>query len=291
MDTAATKPTGPTASVGVGSPGTTGSSDLRDLVLDTLGQEICGGVLGPDHVFTTESIEDRFQVSRPVVREALRALEALGLVRPKRRVGMTVQHLTAWNVYDLQVVRWRLAGAGRVAHLRSLTELRSAIEPAAARMAAIRTSLVQASELVGLSGRLWAAGREGDAPEFLRLDRQFHQLVLDMSGNEMFAKLHHLVDEVLTGRTQYNLMPRYPAPAALQMHVDIAVAIQAGNPDKAANSMLAIMQRTMSEMSTIWDRTGTGGTSANTLPIPGGDPELAHLEDLDDQHSTHPGHP
>lgn len=242
-------------------------SDLRNLVLDTLGREICGGVLGSDHVFTTESIEERFQVSRPVVREALRSLESLGLVTPKRRIGMTVQPLTAWNVYDLQVVRWRLAGAGRVAHLRSLTELRSAIEPAAARMAAIRTPLVQASELVGLSGRLWAAGREGDSDEFLRLDRQFHQLVLDMSGNEMFAKLHHLVDEVLTGRTQYRLMPQYPAPEALQMHVDIAVAIQAGNPDKAANSMLAIMQRTMSEMSTIWDSDGPV-IPATTLPIP-----------------------
>lgn len=247
------------------------TGDLRDLVLDTLGREICGGMLPAGHVFTTESIEDRFQVSRPVVREALRALEALGLVTPKRRVGMIVQPLTGWNVYDLQVIRWRLAGAGRVAHLRSLTELRSAIEPEAARLAAIRTPLAQASELVGLSGRLWAAGREGKAEEFLELDRQFHALILDMSGNEMFAQLHHLVDEVLTGRTQYRLMPQYPAPQALQYHVDIAVAIQAGNPEKAAASMLLIMDRTMSEMSSIWDQDSTIAITPGDV-IPGGDP-------------------
>lgn len=230
------------------------SGDLRNMVLDTLGREICSGAIGPDSIFTTESVEDRFQVSRPVVREALRALEALGLVVSKRRVGVRVQPLTQWNVYDLQVIRWRLAGPSRVAQLRSLTELRGAIEPAAARLAAMRAPLNQASELVGLAGRLWAAGREGDTERFLQLDREFHALVLEMSGNEMFAQLHHLVDEVLSGRTHYGLMPQYPAHEALQMHVDIATAIQAGNADKAAAAMIAIMERTMNEMRSIWEQ-------------------------------------
>lgn len=233
------------------------TGDLRNLVLDTLGREICSGVIGPDSTFTTESVEARFQVSRPVVREALRALEALGLVTSKRRVGVRVQPLTRWNVYDLQVIRWRLAGPSRVAQLRSLTELRGAIEPAAARLAAMRAPLNQASELVGLSGRLWAAGREGDTERFLQLDREFHALVLEMSGNEMFAQLHHLVDEVLSGRTHYGLMPQYPAHEALQMHVDIATAIQAGNAEKAASAMIAIMERTMNEMRSIWEQQAT----------------------------------
>lgn len=232
--------------------------DLRNLVLDTLGREICSGAIGPQATFTTESIEDRFRVSRSVVREALRALEALGLITPKRRVGVRVLPLTQWNVYDLQVIRWRLAGPSRVAQLRSLTELRGAIEPAAARLAALRAPLNQASDLVGLAGRLWAAGKEGDTVVFLALDKEFHSLILTMSGNEMFAQLHHLVAEVLTGRTQYNLMPQYPASEALQMHVDIATAIQTGNADKAASSMIAIMDRTLDEMSSIWDQELTG---------------------------------
>lgn len=243
------------------------TGDLRNLVLDTLGREICSGVIGPESTFTTESVEGRFQVSRPVVREALRALEALGLVVSKRRVGVRVQPLAQWNVYDLQVIRWRLAGPSRVAQLRSLTELRGAIEPAAARLAALRAPLNQASELVGLSGRLWAAGREGDTEGFLQLDREFHALVLEMSGNEMFAKMHHLVDEVLSGRTHYGLMPQYPAHEALQMHVDIATAIQAGNAEKAASAMIAIMERTMNEMRSIWEQ------QATELPTTGADSE------------------
>lgn len=228
--------------------------DLRNLVLETLGREICDGRIEPGTAFTTESIESRFQVSRSVVREALRALQAMGMVTPKRRVGVTVRPLSAWNVYDLQVIRWRMAGPTRVAQLRSLTELRGAIEPAAASLAAIRAPLSQASDLIGVAGRIWAAGREGDAAEFLRLDLQFHRLILEMSGNEMFAQLHHLVEEVLRSRTQYDLMPRFPAPEALQLHVDIATAIQTGNADKAAQSMRAITERALAEMSSIWDQ-------------------------------------
>lgn len=237
-------------------PARTPARDLRDLVLDTLGREICAGIIAVGTTFTTESIESRFHVSRPVVREALRALEALGLIEAKRRVGVRVMPATRWNAYDLQVIRWRLAGPSRVAQLRSLTELRGAIEPAAARLAAIRVPLNEAGELVGLAGRLWAAGKQGDAAEFLRLDLQFHQMILRLSGNEMFEQLHHLVEEVLRGRAQYNLMPKYPATEALQWHVDIATAIQTGNAEKASQSMVAITERALTEMSTIWDRDG-----------------------------------
>lgn len=232
----------------------TPTRDLRDLVLDTLGREIAAGGIAAGATFTTESIEDRFHVSRPVVREALRALEALGLVEAKRRVGVRVMPATHWNAYDLQVIRWRLAGPSRVAQLRSLTELRGAIEPAAARLAAIRVPLNEAGELVGLAGRLWAAGKQGDQDEFLRLDLQFHQAILRLSGNEMFEQLHHLVEEVLLSRVQYDLMPKYPAIQALQWHVDLATAIQTGNAEKASQSMVSITERALSEMSSIWGR-------------------------------------
>ena len=118
-----------------------GNGDLRGIVLDTLGHEICDGLIATGATFTTESIQTRFEVSRSVVREALHALEALGLISAKRRVGVRVLPESHWNGFDLQVIRWRLAGRGRIAQLRSLTELRGAIEPAAARLAAVRAPL------------------------------------------------------------------------------------------------------------------------------------------------------
>jgi DNA-binding FadR family transcriptional regulator len=138
-----------------------------------------------------------------------------------------------------------------------LTELRTAIEPEAARLAALRAPLAGASELMGLAGKLWAAGQADDAETFLTLDIKFHRLVLSSSGNEMFAKLTTLVEAVLTGRTQYGLMPRHPHKEALQLHVDVASAIQRGNGDDAHAAMLGIMARTFDEMSSIWEKDST----------------------------------
>jgi len=233
---------------------------LHSQVLDELGQAICEGRMPPGATFTTEALENKYQVSRSVIRESLRALEAMGMVTSKRRVGNRVLPMSEWNVYDLSVIRWRLAGHGRIAQLRSLTQLRTAIEPEAAKLAASRGALTQASDLMGLAGRLWAAGRSGDQDEFLTLDIQFHSLVMEMSGNEMFTRLNNLVSEVLIGRTNYGLMPQFPHDEALQMHVDVANAIQSGNADAAGASMLGIMTRTIREMGQIWDQNLQHGT-------------------------------
>lgn len=226
---------------------------LHAQVLEQLGLAVCGQDLVTGTIMKIEHIERQYGVSRSVIRETLRVLESMGLVSSRRRVGVMVLPPSEWNLYDPQVIRWRLASRARITQLRSLTELRTAIEPEAARLAAIRSPLTNASDLMGLAGRLWAAGEAEDQEHFLALDIQFHGLVLASSGNEMFAKLNSLVSEVLTGRTNYGLMPTHPHEEALQLHIDVAAAIQRGAPDVAHSAMLGIMQRTMSEMGSIWD--------------------------------------
>lgn len=237
------------------SPATPGLvfSGLHASIVDKMGLAVSAGDMASGSIVRIEELEERFGVSRSVIREALRVLASMGMVESRRRVGVQVLPATEWNLYDPQVIRWRLASPGRVSQLRSLTELRTAVEPQAARLAALRAPLADASELMGLAGKLWAAGQNGDTELFLKLDIQFHRLVLSSSGNEMFGKLNSLVAEVLTGRTHYGLMPEHPHEEALQMHVDVASAIQRGNPVDAQSGMLAIMNRAMDEMSTLWD--------------------------------------
>jgi len=227
---------------------------LHARLLDGLGLAICAGDPASGSVVRIDQLQERYGVSRSVVREAIRVLASMGLVASRRRVGVQVLPASKWNLYDPWVIAWRLASPGRIAQLRSLTELRTAIEPEAARLAALRAPLADASELMGLAGKLWAAGQSNDAEAFLVLDIRFHGLVLASSGNEMFAKLGTLVEAVLTGRTQYGLMPRHPHDEALQLHVDVASAIQRGNGADARAAMLGIMERTFNEMSSIWDK-------------------------------------
>ncbi|KGJ80389.1 transcriptional regulator [Cryobacterium roopkundense] len=228
-------------------------TSLHARIVELLGLAVTSGALAEASVLRIDELEERYGASRSVVREAVRVLAAMGMLSSRRRVGIQVLPAADWNLYDPQVIRWRLASPERIAQLRSLTELRSAIEPEAARLAATRAPLTNASALMGLAGRLWAAGQSDDEQEFLLLDIEFHRLVLSSSGNEMFAKLNTLVAEVLTGRTHYGLIPHHPATEALQLHVDVASAIQRGDGDAAHAAMLSIMDSAFTEMSSIWE--------------------------------------
>lgn len=234
--------------------GTHDSGGLHGRVLELFGMALCSGELTAGTVIRIDQLESRYGASRSVIREVLRVVASMGMVAMNRRVGVRVQPADDWNLFDPRIIRWRLGSADRKDQLRSLTELRAAVEPEAARLAASRASLRGASDLVATAGRLWAAGSAGESDEFLRLDVDFHRQVLVASGNEMFAKLHGLVGEVLTGRARYDLMPEYPHQEALQLHADVASAIQRGAPDSARDSMLAIMERAMSEMSGLWTK-------------------------------------
>lgn len=226
-----------------------GGASLHDQVLSKMGAAICNAEIPVGATLRIEELEAKYEVSRSVVREVVRVLESMGLVSSKRRVGVQVLPTSEWNLYDPRVIRWRLEGPDRALHLRSLTELRMAVEPEAARLAALRAPLALASDLVGLSGRLWAAGKSGDQALFLELDAAFHHLVLLCSGNEMFTQLDIIVAESLSGRTRHGLMPTYPHDDALKDHMDVAHCIQRGDGDGARRAMRGITERTLDEMS------------------------------------------
>jgi DNA-binding FadR family transcriptional regulator len=233
-----------------------GQAGLHARVLDQLGTAICAGQLAPRSVLYIDDLVDRYAVSRSVIREVLRVLASMGLVETRRRVGILIRPTTDWNVFDPQVIRWRLASTARIALLRSITELRTAVEPQAAWLAAARATPDEASDLVALAAKMWAAGKAGDESEFLRLDIEFHRQILFNSRNEMFVKLQELVAEVLTGRHHYHLMPHYPDEQALQLHADVAQAIQRHDGERAKDAMVHIMEQAFDEMKSMWEQTG-----------------------------------
>ncbi|MGW3871463.1 FadR/GntR family transcriptional regulator [Streptomyces sp. NPDC005055] len=208
---------------------TTQGPGLHTHVLDTLGLEIAAGDCLPGQVLRTDELAQRFDVSRTVVREVVRVLESMHLVESRRRVGVTVQPTEAWNVYDPQVIRWRLAGADRPRQLRSLTVLRSAIEPVAAGLAARHATPDQCAALTECALGMVATSRGQQLERYLEHDIAFHRIVLNASGNEMFARLGDVVAEVLAGRTHHQVMFEDPDPAAVTLHVRLAEAVREGD--------------------------------------------------------------
>lgn len=206
---------------------------LHGHVLDTLGPAITAGEYPPGSVLRTDELAQRFDVSRSVMREAVRVLESMHLVESRRRVGVTVRPKSEWNVYDPQVIRWRLAGADRPGQLRSLTVLRSAIEPVAAGLAARHATAEQCAELTECALGMVAHSRGHRLQGYLVHDMAFHRIILTASGNEMFARLGDVVAEVLAGRTHHEVMFEDPDPAAVTLHVQVAEAVREGDAARA----------------------------------------------------------
>ncbi|MFJ2817752.1 FadR/GntR family transcriptional regulator [Streptomyces sp. NPDC091279] len=221
---------------------------LHGRVLDTLGPEITGGGYPPGSVLRTDALAQRFDVSRSVMREAVRVLESMHLVESRRRVGVTVRPKAEWNVYDPQVIRWRLAGSDRPHQLRSLTVLRSAVEPVAAGLAARHASAAQCAELTECTLGMVATSRGHQLEKYLVHDVAFHRVILAASGNEMFARLGDVVAEVLTGRTQHEVMFEDPDPAAVTLHVQVAEAVRAGDAVRAEELTREITMGALQEL-------------------------------------------
>ncbi|MEV0849051.1 FCD domain-containing protein [Streptomyces sp. NPDC049954] len=205
---------------------TTQGGGLHARVLDSLGPAITCGAYPPGSVLRTDELAQRFEVSRSVIREAVRVLESMHLVESRRRVGVTVRASEEWNLYDPQVIRWRLAGTDRSRQLRSLTVLRSAVEPVAAGLTARRATAEQCARLTEAALGMVATSRGQQLEAYLVHDVAFHRIVLSASGNEMFARLGDVVAEILTGRTEHQVMFLDPDPPAVTLHVQVAEAVR-----------------------------------------------------------------
>lgn len=187
-------------------------------------------------------------MSRSVVREAIRVLESMGMVTSRRRVGVTVAPRQGWNLFDPQIIGWRLDGDGRDEQLRSLGELRRGLEPMAAALAARRATPAQCGTLTGAVMEMAVHGKSGDLEAYLTADILFHRTLLEASGNEMIGALSGVVAAVLAGRTHHHLMPAHPEPIAIRWHAEVAQAVQSGDADAAERAMRDIVDEATQAM-------------------------------------------
>lgn len=223
-------------------------STAHSTVLAEVGPRIVRGDLPEGSVITLDWLGDTYGVSRTVAREVVQVLVSMGLVESRRRTGIRILARDRWDDYDPAVIRWRLEGEDRVLLLHQLAELRAAIEPASAALAAGHADDAQRAEIVRIAEQMEASGAAGDLRTFLEQDVAFHRLLLRASGNVMFAGLGDVVEEVLRGRTDHDLMPPEPKQEARRLHQVVAEAVAGGEAEVARFAMTAICAEVVSDL-------------------------------------------
>lgn len=227
--------------------------NVHETVLDSLGTRIAAGDPPPGSSFTLADLEADYDASRTTAREAVKVLESIRMVSSRRRIGITVRPREEWDALDEHLIRWNLAGPFRQHQLEALLELRVAVEPLAARLTAIRATDAQRAELLRLATRLHELGSQGlgDTDPYLKVDLEYHRLLLTSSRNPQFITLTGPVELVLSWRAGLGLTPSIPAEGTLEDHLRTARAIVDGDADAAE-------RHARSHLRTVWGEVVSG---------------------------------
>jgi DNA-binding FadR family transcriptional regulator len=171
--------------------------DLHEYVIDEVGKRIVRNdyVQGQALPVGAQLCKE-LGVSRTALREALRVLESMGLVEPKRKLGTMVRTSDHWKYLDPQILSWLLDANESDRVIDELYELRHLIEPLAASLAAKHATDEDTNLLSTAYQEMQDAGDNGD--KIIGPDLKFHQAIIAASGNRLFASLAHILGAALS---------------------------------------------------------------------------------------------
>jgi GntR family transcriptional repressor for pyruvate dehydrogenase complex len=177
-----------------------------------------------------------FSVSRQTMREALCALETMGLikVRPGLGGGAFVTGV------DIAVARDGLTNflVGKEFTIRHITDVRLALEPSAAMTAATSMSEEEKGSLRVILDQCRDAIASGEDPASLRrMEISFHEMIVRATRNPIWMLLHNFAEHVLWDvKTQLKTQSAFSVQV-LQKHYAILDAIERGDPEEAREFM------------------------------------------------------
>ena len=170
-------------------------------LLDALGRSIVIGKYDTRAFPTEAELAKQHGVSRSVTREAVKMLTAKGLLSARPRQGTIVQPSTSWNLFDPDVLRWLLERKFSVELLKHFNQLRVAIEPAAAALAATNADPADLEAMKRGLDRMVAA--EEGMDNTLDADIAFHVAILLASKNPFYAQFRDVVTTALRSSIQF----------------------------------------------------------------------------------------
>jgi len=211
---------------------------LATAVLSTMVDKIVGGELLPESSLPTESaLCEVFGVSRTVIREALKLLEAKGLVRVRQGQGTTVGPTEQWDLLDPLILDAAMRYADTFEILDDVVDVRVGLECQMTRRAA---ELMTDAQLRELRDALIALEKLLDQPEkYQDAEGEYHDLILRGSGN----RLGRSIIRSIHPRARTNFRYRGAGVSVNHMlmshrgHAAIYERLAARDPDGAAEVM------------------------------------------------------
>lgn len=208
--------------------------NLTHGLLDALGRAIVTGYYDKRTFPTEAELAKQHSVSRSVTREAVKMLTAKGLLSARPRQGTIIQPTPSWNLFDPDVLRWLLERKFSVDLLRQFNQLRIAIEPEGAALAAVYATAAQLEAVAAGVARMVEAEKGHD--NALDADIAFHIAVLQASNNPFFLQFRDVVKTALRSSIQFTNRIKGRS-ASVADHAAVCDAIVRRHPDVARVAM------------------------------------------------------
>ncbi|MFV0128955.1 FadR/GntR family transcriptional regulator [Streptomyces sp. HMX112] len=218
-----------------------GRTSLVDTVVEQLRGQLADGewAVG-DRIPTEHDLAGQLGVGRNTVREAVRVLVHAGLLESRQGNGTFVR-----STADPAAVLRGVRAAGAL----DVLELRIALEAEAARLAAVRRDT---HDLLRLRAALTTLREEGDRDA--DADIAFHRAVVEATHNAAFTEVYRFfsvqVHESLVDSLGDHAMPAIDLAA----HEALVAAVEAGDPDAAANAVRELLRVPMETVRAIVGR-------------------------------------
>ncbi|MBB4066578.1 FadR/GntR family transcriptional regulator [Gellertiella hungarica] len=220
--------------------GRTTARNFHSYVINEIGAGVINGRFPVGSTLPNDAaLMAEFDVSRTVLREALKTLEAKGLLEARPKVGTKVAKRTRWNLYDPQVLAWHFGQPLEREFLAGLREMRRVVEPAAAARAAQRRTADHLRLM-----QYWVRQMETSASEiqnFALADFELHRIIADASQNPFMRSFIGVIE--LSHAFAYRPLVEDAGPHDLEeiiaAHRTLVSAVERGEPEAAHSAMLA----------------------------------------------------
>ena len=210
---------------------------MHGRIVRELGTRILAGELAPgDRLPPEPELIEKYEVSRPVLREAVRVLVAKGLVMSRQRAGAIVRPRSEWHLLDPDVLYWMIQTRPAPEFVKTLMGMRRVFEPGAAALAAQSATDEQ---LAGIAEAYDGMAAATNADEMLEPDLAFHRRIAEATGNDLMAYIGTMLSLAL--RESIKLSSRLDTHAlSLPRHKAILTALQ--HRDAAAARQATVLQ-------------------------------------------------
>jgi DNA-binding FadR family transcriptional regulator len=223
-------------------------------VVDVLGSRIVSGALAAGELLPTEAeLGAQLGISRPSLREGLRALALKGLVEGRTRRGTKVTPRSSWNLLDEDVLRWLAVAPPDPAFFMDLLDIRMIIEPAAARLAAARATPEQILAMEA-AYRGMVAATPHDMETCCAHDLALHELIIMATGNPMLIRFAAAIRTALLACVRIASNARESYENSLAEHQAVAVAIRRRDPAEAEAAMRDLLAGTARDLAPAYDK-------------------------------------